>query len=67
VASCALEAAKDAQALVLCTPWPEYKQIGLEKICSVLSRPLVVDPSGFFRPEAESCPNIEYISIGYRK
>jgi UDPglucose 6-dehydrogenase len=63
----ALGAAAQARALVLGTPWPQYKEVGLAKAASVMARPLIVDPGGFFRPDLEGSEEIEYLAIGYFK
>jgi UDPglucose 6-dehydrogenase len=39
-----LEAARGADGLLVLTPWPEYRDIKPEKIASVLSGRIVVDP-----------------------
>ena len=41
-----LAAASGADALVVCTPWPDYREISAEQICAVLRNALVIDPAG---------------------
>jgi UDPglucose 6-dehydrogenase len=40
----AIEAAKGADALMILTPWPEYRQIAVDKITSAMRGRIVLDP-----------------------
>lgn len=41
-----LAAARSAEALALCTPWPVYAEITAAALLGALARPVVVDPTG---------------------
>ncbi|MDR1111550.1 MAG: nucleotide sugar dehydrogenase [Deltaproteobacteria bacterium] len=61
----ALEAASGAQALVVCTAWPEYLEIEPGDVISSLARPLILDPAGFLRQRMAGLGDVEYVSIGF--
>jgi UDPglucose 6-dehydrogenase len=60
----AYEAATDADALVLCTEWDEFRQLDLEKLRSVMGQPIVIDGRNVFDPVAMKSIGFEYKSIG---
>lgn len=41
------EAASGADALVLMTPWPEYRELDLARLASAMRHPFVFDPAAF--------------------
>jgi len=59
-----LEAARGADALVLCTPWPEYRRPTAEEICSALGTALVVDPAGVLKDTFAEHPEVRYLRVG---
>jgi len=60
----ALSAVRDADALVLMTPWPEYRLIPLSSVVAELRQPFVVDPSRFLASVLGSDPGIRYSAVG---
>lgn len=58
-----LEAAQNADAVILCTPWPMFLDVDFDQIRGAMRRPLIVDPVRFL---AEHCkPHcFEYAAIG---
>ncbi|MDR2442339.1 MAG: nucleotide sugar dehydrogenase, partial [Deltaproteobacteria bacterium] len=66
LASEALEAIEGAEALVICTSWPNYLSISADDIISRMSRPLILDPAGFLRPVLGNHQGLEYVTICYR-
>jgi UDPglucose 6-dehydrogenase len=59
-----IEAAHNADALVLVTEWPEFNQIGLVELVGVMHKPLLVDGRNFFDPEMAKAAGFDYVGIG---
>ncbi len=59
-----LEAAADAEALVLCTPWPDYLQVPVEELLPVLALAQVIDPAGVLRVAMAPHPHVRYMRVG---
>ncbi len=57
-------AAAGAQALLVLTEWPEYKQLDWPKLRSLMDLPLIVDGRNLLDPEAMRRAGFEYISVG---
>jgi UDPglucose 6-dehydrogenase len=60
------EAAAVADAVVLATAWPDYKQLPAADVVRVMREKLVIDPDRFLS-SWEALPNVRYITIGRRK
>jgi UDPglucose 6-dehydrogenase len=58
------EAATGADAIALVTEWNEFKLLNLERIRSLMRRPLVVDGRNLWEPERMRRLGFEYHSIG---
>jgi UDPglucose 6-dehydrogenase len=63
LAASPLAAATGASALAVTTPWPDFLAVGAQAAAAVMSRPLVLDPTGFLRGSLS--PQVEYVSVGY--
>jgi UDPglucose 6-dehydrogenase len=61
----ALNAAKGSNALIISTAWPEYLEEDIFDVIDNLSRPLIIDPSGFLRKKFSDFRRLEYVSIGF--
>lgn len=60
-----LAAAKDAQALVVMTEWPEFRKIDGDAIANALAgRRLVLDANRFLAQQLAANPNITYATVG---
>jgi len=59
-----LDAVASADAVVISTEWPQFRDINVEDLISKLNRPLVIDPSGFVAKNIGSDLRIEYFSVG---
>lgn len=55
--SSAEEAAAGADALVVCTPWPEYRSV-------VATAPIVIDAAGFLKATLGADPSVRYVQVG---
>jgi UDPglucose 6-dehydrogenase len=60
----AYEAARGAEALVLCTEWNQFRKLELDRLHALLARPLVIDLRNLYEPEKMAAAQFEYISIG---
>lgn len=59
-----LAAASEADALVLCTPWPDYRELSGEEVCSSLANGLVIDPAGALEDTLGDHPGLHYVRVG---
>ena len=57
-------AAKDADALLICTEWDEFRRLDLEKLRSVMGQPIVLDGRNVFDPKQMEKLGFVYKSIG---
>src|SRR5258708_28983466 len=60
----AYEAARGADALVICTEWNQFRKLELDRLHALLRRPLVIDLRNLYAPEKMAAASFEYISIG---
>jgi UDPglucose 6-dehydrogenase len=60
----AYEAVRGAQALLLVTEWPEFRELDLERVRDLMDVPILVDGRNLYDPEAVRKAGIEYISVG---
>jgi UDPglucose 6-dehydrogenase len=59
-----LEAAAGADALVVCTAWPEYLEVPVEELLSALALAQVIDPAGVLRATLGTRPDVRYVRVG---
>jgi UDPglucose 6-dehydrogenase len=59
-----LHAAAGAEALVLCTPWPEYLEVPVDDLLSVLAKAQVIDPAGVLRLAIAPHAHVRYMRVG---
>lgn len=57
------EAVKDAQAVVICTEWPDFRQLQWASLAAAMRRPLVLDANRFLENELMEV-HAEYLSVG---
>lgn len=58
------EALEGADAVVVCTEWPEFRQLDWPALAAKLRRPLVVDATRFLEKSVGSLPKLHYITVG---
>ncbi|HOX40671.1 MAG TPA: UDP-glucose/GDP-mannose dehydrogenase family protein, partial [bacterium] len=63
-AKTALEACKDADALIVVTEWNEFKQLNLDKVKKALKCPIVFDGRNVWEPQIMLEKGFEYYPIG---
>ena len=64
LASSAAAALQGADALVVCTPWPEFRQIPADAVASSMTHPVVVDPGGHLRETLGHAVGVRYVRVG---
>jgi UDPglucose 6-dehydrogenase len=57
-------AARDADALVIATEWPEFAALDWAKIGRSMARPLIIDGRNLLDPKALRALGLEYESVG---
>jgi UDPglucose 6-dehydrogenase len=62
--STAREALQGAQALVVATEWPEFRDISAEQLITWMQRPLVLDANAFLSKSLGSEKKIDYFAVG---
>jgi UDPglucose 6-dehydrogenase len=59
-----LEAAQDADALMILTPWPQYRAIAVRDIAQSLRGRIVLDPYGVLDADAAMAAGLRYYTLG---
>ncbi len=59
-----LEAVSGADALVVATEWPEYRQVPVEDVVTAMNTALIVDANRFVGATLGSDPRVRLISVG---
>ncbi len=58
------EAAADADGLVVCTDWPEFRELDLTRLRDFMARPVVVDARNLFQPDEMRAVGFTYYPTG---
>jgi UDPglucose 6-dehydrogenase len=58
------EVVRDADCLIICTEWDEFKRIDYKKLVSLMNRKTIIDGRNILIPEEVSSNNFEYFDIG---
>ncbi len=64
LASSAMEAAKDAEALIIATEWPEFASVDLNELREAMRTPLIFDGRNLLDPGAATSFGFQYRGIG---
>ena len=56
--------AEDADALVIVTEWPCFRNLDFERLKRVMRKPVLVDLRNVYEPEQVACAGFRYVSIG---
>jgi UDPglucose 6-dehydrogenase len=59
-----LEAVQGADALVVATPWPAYRDVPAAAVREAMARPLVLDANRFLDDSLGRQPGVQYLSVG---
>jgi UDPglucose 6-dehydrogenase len=60
----ALDAATGADALVVCTPWPDYREVPAQALLDALAQAVVVDPTGLLCDSLAVHPETRHVWVG---
>jgi UDPglucose 6-dehydrogenase len=60
----ALDCAKGADALVIATPWPEYRALAIDDLARVMTGRLIVDPYRVLDGRSAAAAGFEYRALG---
>ena len=58
------EAARGANAVVVCTEWEEFKQVDLVRLRDVMAEPVIMDGRNLLDREAATAAGFIYASVG---
>jgi len=58
------DAIKDAEALVICTEWAEFKNLDLAKVKELMTTPIIFDGRNVLNPEKVKEMGFKYFGIG---
>jgi UDPglucose 6-dehydrogenase len=64
---CPYAAAAGAQALLILTDWPEYRDLDWQRIRGEMELPLILDGRNLLDPQAMRRAGFEYVSVGRPK
>jgi len=59
-----LDAAKNADALVVATTWPEFREVPMSQVAALMSQPIVLDANSSLAQQCAGVNNIRYFSVG---
>lgn len=60
----ALDACRQAQALIICTEWPQFKSADLLKVHEEMATPIILDGRNLFEPKRMAEHNFQYYGVG---
>ena len=60
----ALDCCQGADALVVATPWPQFRNADLKAIHALMRTPIVLDPYGLLEGERASTIGLDYYRLG---
>jgi len=60
----AYEAARDADALVVITEWNEFRQLDLQRLKSLMKRPVIIDGRNIYEPDELKAMGFVYKGVG---
>ena len=60
----AAAALADADAVVVCTEWPEFRQLDWPALVPLLRRPLILDAARFLEKSTAGLPGVQYVTVG---
>jgi UDPglucose 6-dehydrogenase len=62
-----IDAAKDADVLIVMTPWAQFKDLDLSKLASQMRHRVLIDPYAIFKFEEIAKNGFEYYTLGVSK
>jgi UDPglucose 6-dehydrogenase len=64
LAASPVAALRGADALVVCTPWPEFRHVPADTVAGSMTHPVVVDPGGHLRETLGHAATVRYVRVG---
>jgi len=64
VAGSAREAVTDADAVVIGTPWPQFREENWTELLAAMKRPVVLDAGRFLQRHMPAMPSLKYFTVG---
>jgi UDPglucose 6-dehydrogenase len=58
------EALKTADAVIIATEWPDFRELAAETLINTVKQAWVLDPNGFLMATLGHDPRIRYCSVG---
>lgn len=58
------DALHSADAIIVATEWPDFKNLVSDKVINVVKQPIVLDPNGFLLSNLGNDPRIRYCAVG---
>jgi UDPglucose 6-dehydrogenase len=58
------EAVTSAHCIVICTEWPEYRDLDLDKVRGLVTYPIVVDGRNVLDPDRAQLAGLTYLPVG---
>lgn len=58
------DAVRGADAAVVCTEWPEFRQASWGELLRAMQQPVVVDANRFLENQLKALPGVEHLSVG---
>jgi UDPglucose 6-dehydrogenase len=62
--SSAYDAARGAHALLILTPWQEYRELDLARLHELMEMPVIIDGRNLLDPEAVRSADFDYVDMG---
>jgi UDPglucose 6-dehydrogenase len=59
-----LAAVDRADALVVCTPWPEFRAVPARDVARAMAQPIVLDPGGHLQDTLGHAGDVRYLRVG---
>jgi UDPglucose 6-dehydrogenase len=59
-----METVTKADAVVVCTEWPEFRQVRWGEAAGLMRGRLVLDANCFLQKELKEVPAVEHVSVG---
>jgi UDPglucose 6-dehydrogenase len=58
------QALQGADAAVVCTEWPDFRQANWRELAGLMKQKIVLDANRFLEKELKDLPGLEHLSVG---
>lgn len=65
LAATVAETVAKADAVVVCTEWPEFRNANWQEVIRTMAGGLVLDANGFLAKELKDIPGVEHVCVGH--